>query len=107
LEHVTFDWAYSVYGNADEELPHDMPTTPRGNSIRTTIFEDSIMMQDLTTGRSCTGILHLANQTPVEWFSKHQRTVETVTYRSESVAACIATGQIMNLTYTLRMRGSL
>ncbi len=104
LEHVTFDWAYSVYGDSNEELPWDMPT-PRGNLVRTTTFEDANLMHDLTTGRSCTGILHLVNQTPVEWFSKRQKTVETATYGSEFVAARIATEQIMDLRYTLRMMG--
>jgi hypothetical protein len=41
----------------------------------------------------------------VEWFSKHQKTVETATYGSEFVAARIATEQIMDLRYTLRMMG--
>ena len=63
-------------------------------------------MHDLTTGRSCTGILHLVNQTPVAWFSKRQKTVETATYGSEFVAARIATEQIMDLRYTLRMMGA-
>jgi hypothetical protein len=104
LEHVKYNWAYSVYGDSDEELPPDMPT-PRGNLVRTTTFEDANLMHDLTTGRSCTGILHLVNQTPVEWFSKRQKTVETATYGSEFVAAKIATEQIMDLRYTLRMMG--
>jgi hypothetical protein len=81
-----------------------MPT-PRGNLVYTTTFEDANLMHDLTTGRSCTGILHLVNQTPVAWFSKRQKTVETATYCSEFVAAKIATGQIMDLRYTLRMMG--
>jgi hypothetical protein len=58
LDHVTFDWKYSVYGDSDEELSLDMPT-PRGNPVCTTTFEDANLMHDLTTGRSCTGILHL------------------------------------------------
>jgi hypothetical protein len=37
LEHVKYNWPYSVYGNSDEELPPDMPT-PRGNLVRTTTF---------------------------------------------------------------------
>jgi hypothetical protein len=82
-----------------------MPT-PRGNPVRTTTFEDANLMHDLTTGRSCTGILHLVNQTYVEWFSKRQKTVaETATYGSEFIAARIATEQMMNLRYTLRMMG--
>ena len=62
-------------------------------------------MHDLTTGRSCTGILHLVNQTPVEWYSKRQKTVETATYGSKFVAACIATEQSIDLQYTLKMMG--
>jgi hypothetical protein len=75
-----------------------MPT-PRGNLACTSItFEDANLMHGLTTGRSCTGILPLVNQTPVAWFSKRQKTVETV-------APKIATEQIMDLWYTLRMMG--
>ena len=51
------------------------------------------------------GILHLVNQTPVEWFSKRQSTVETATYGSEFVAARIATEQIMALRINLRDMG--
>ena len=44
----------------------------------------------MITGRSVTGILHLVNGTPFEWYSKKQSTVETATYGSEFVAARIA-----------------
>ena len=104
LEHLSYDWSYSVYGNSKEELPSDMPI-PRGKPIRTTTFEDANLMQDLVTGRSCTGILHLINQNPCAWFCKLQNSVETATYGSEFVAARIATDQIMDLRYTLRMLG--
>jgi hypothetical protein len=105
LDHVTFNLACSVYGDSDEELPPDMPT-PRGSPVCTTTFEDANLMHDLTTGRSCTGILHLVNQTPVvEWFSKRQKTLETATYGSKFVAARIATEQIMDLRFTLQMMG--
>jgi hypothetical protein len=105
LDLVIFYWAYSVGGDSDEELPPDAPT-PQGNPVCTTTFEDANIMDDLVTGgRSCTGILHLVNQTPVEWFSKRQMTVETATYGSEFVAACIATEQIMDLPCTLQMMG--
>jgi hypothetical protein len=63
------------------------------------------MMHDLTTGRSATGILHFLNQTPIEWFSKRQNTVETATFGSEFVAARQCTEQIYDLRYTLRMMG--
>jgi hypothetical protein len=51
--------------------------------------------------------LYLVNQTPVAWFSKRQKTVETATYGSEFVAAKIATEQIMDLWYTIQMMGVL
>ena len=52
-----------------------------------------------------TGILHLLNGTPIDWYSKHQDTVETVTYGSEFVAARIAMEQIIDLRMTLRYLG--
>jgi hypothetical protein len=46
-------------------------------------------MHDVTTGKSVTGILHLINKTPLDWYSKMEATVETATYASEFVAARI------------------
>jgi hypothetical protein len=72
LDHKTYDWAYSVYGESNEEVPTDMPT-PRGKPVRTSTFEDANLMHDLTTGRSVTGILHLlVNSTPADWLCKLQ-----------------------------------
>ena len=47
------------------------------------------------TGQSVTGIIHLINQTPFNWYSKKQSTVETATYGSKFTAARIATNQII------------
>ena len=94
----------SVYGNISEEIPPDMPI-PRGKPVRTTTYEDANLMHDLATGRSMTGILHVLNQTPIQWFSKKQNIVETATYGSEFMAARQATEQIIDLRYTLRMMG--
>jgi hypothetical protein len=49
------------------------------------------------------GILHFVNQTPIQWFSKKQNTVETATYGSEFMVARQATEQILDLRYTLLM----
>jgi hypothetical protein len=62
-------------------------------------------MHDVTTGRSVTGILHLVNKTPIEWYSKKQAPVETSTYGSELVAARICVEQIIDLRNTLRFLG--
>jgi hypothetical protein len=56
----------------------------------------------MITGRSVTGILHLINQTPFEFFSKRQATVKTATYGSEFVAARIAVEQIIDVRTTMR-----
>ena len=44
-------------------------------------------MHDIATGKSVTGILHVINKTPFDWYSKKQATVETATYGSEFVSA--------------------
>jgi hypothetical protein len=62
-------------------------------------------MQDIATGRSVTGILHLLNKTPIEWYSKRQAIVETATYGSEFVAARVCVEQIIDLRNTLRFLG--
>ena len=52
-----------------------------------------------------TGILHLVNKTPIDWYSKKQATVETATYRSEFIAAHICMDQSIDLRNTLRYLG--
>ena len=47
----------------------------------------------------------MLNNTPITWVCKRQTTVESFTYGSELVAACIATELILELRYTLRMLG--
>ena len=101
----THDWMYSVKGPVKEELPHDMPK-PLGKPVFTTTYEDANLYHCMMLGRSATAVLHLVNQTPIDWFSKRQATVETATYGSEFIAARIATEQIIDLRYTLRMLGA-
>ena len=70
-------------------------------------FVDANLMHDLITGRSMTGILHLMNKTPIDWFSKKQATVEVATYSSEMVAMRTCVEQIIDLRTTLRYLGVL
>ena len=49
----------------------------------------------MLTGCSVTGILHLINGAPFDWYTKKQSTVETATYGSEFTAARIAINQII------------
>ena len=94
-----FDWTYSIYGNAQEILPDDMPD-PLGEAVITTTTVDANLNHCLATGKSLTGCLHFVNKTTVDWYSINQATVETATYGSEFVAAKSATEQIMDIRKT-------
>jgi hypothetical protein len=68
-------------------------------------FDASNLYHDMLTGRSVTGILHLINKTPIDWYSKKQATVEDATYGSEFVAARTCVDQVVDLRNTLRYLG--
>ena len=78
IEFTEYDWFYTCYGGAAEELPDDAPR-PLGRRIVTSSFVDANLYHDLISGKSVTGILHFFNKTPIDWFSKFQSTVETAT----------------------------
>ena len=99
-----FEWARQVYGDVKEIIPDDVPR-PLGKSVVTTTYVDANLMHCLATGRSVTGILHLVNKTPVEWYTKKQATVETATYGSEFTASRVASDQVVDLRNTLRYMG--
>jgi hypothetical protein len=99
-----YDWSKSVYGELQEIKPTDAPE-PLGNYVTLTHYVDANLMHDVTTGKSVTGILHLINKTPLDWYSKKQPTVETATYGSEFVAARTCVEQIIDLRTTLRYLG--
>ena len=63
------------------------------------------LYHDLATGRAVTGILHLVNQTPVDWYTKRQPSVEMATYGSELMVARMATEQIIGIQLTLHYLG--
>jgi hypothetical protein len=69
-----------------ELIPKDVPE-PLGKYVTLSHYVDANIMHDITSGKSVTGILHLVNKTPIDWYSKKQATVETVTYGSEFIAA--------------------
>ena len=104
LESPTLDWSKSVYGKVKEQVPEDAPE-PLGKYVTLTHYVDANLYHDQVTGRSVTGILHMVNGTPIEWYSKKQATVETATYGSEFVAARTCVEQIMDLRTTLRYLG--
>ena len=95
LPQQEYDWTYTVYGNVQEKIPDKLPE-PLGKPVTLTTYVDANLYHDMATGRSVSGILHLINQTPFDWYSKKQSTVETATYGSEFIAAWIATDQLMD-----------
>jgi hypothetical protein len=99
------NWDHTVYRGAKEMLSNDVPI-PLGNPIQLSSFVDANLYHDLITGRSVTGVLHLVNGTPFDWYSKKQSTVETATYHgSEFVAARTAIEQIIANRIAFRYLG--
>ena len=99
-----YDWSTSVYGSPKEVVPDDAPP-PLGHSVILTHYVDANLYHDILTGRSVTGILHLINQTPIDFFTKKQATVETATYGSEFLAARTCVEQVIDIRTTLRYLG--
>ena len=104
IPEMIYDWARSVYGNVKEVIPSDCPE-PLGKYVTLTHYVDANLYHDVLTGRSVTGILHLLNKTPIDWYSKKQATVETATFGSEFSAARTCTEQLLDLRNTLRYLG--
>ena len=66
-----YDWSKSVYGEVHEILPTDAPE-PLGQYVTLTHYVDANLMHNVMTGKSVTGILHLLNKTPVDWYSRNR-----------------------------------
>jgi hypothetical protein len=99
-----FDWFHSVYGEIKELLPRDAPKL-LAKPVTAVTYMDANLYHDLLIGRCVTGVLHLINQTLIDWYSRRQLTVETATFGSEFTAARIAVDQILDLRTTLRYLG--
>jgi hypothetical protein len=104
LPETRYDWETSIYGNTHEELPEGAPR-PLGKPVVMTTYVDANLYHDYTTGRAVTGILRLYNQTPMDWYTKKQGTVETATYGAEFVSARTARDQIVARRIDLRYLG--
>jgi hypothetical protein len=86
------------YPDASEEIPKDLPPE-KGPRFRITVYVDADHAHDLVTRRSITGILFMLYNKPIKWISKHQKTAETSTYGSESVASRVAMELILEFMY--------
>jgi hypothetical protein len=98
------DWSYSVYEGAREIVPEDAFEL-LGKPVKLISYVDANLFHNVATGRSVTGILHMVNGTPLDWYSKKQSTVETATYRSEFIAAKTAAEQMISNRSMLRYLG--
>jgi hypothetical protein len=70
-----------------------------------TTYVDANLCHDMLTGRAVTEVLHLANQTILDYYTRKQPTVESATYGSEFMAGQTATEQIMDLRTTMQYLG--
>jgi hypothetical protein len=73
----------------------------QGQYVTLSHYFDANLYHDMVTGRSVTAILHFLNQTPMDWYSKKQATVETATFGSEFITARTTIDQIVDLRTTL------
>ena len=104
IETPVYDWAHTVYGEVTEIIPKDIPEA-LGKPVIFTHYFDANLFHNKVTGHAVTGILHMINQTPIDWYAKKQPTVETATYGSEFVAGRTCVDQIVDLRITLRYLG--
>ncbi len=106
IDHNRFpsvDWR-DFYPDAKEVIPVNAPE-PRGKSIIMSCFVDADHAGNRITHCSQTEIIIFCNRAPILWFSKRQNTVETSSFGSKFIAACIAVELIEGLRYKLRMFG--
>jgi hypothetical protein len=92
------------YPDDSEEIPKDLPPE-KGPRVRMTVYVDADHANDLVTRRSITGILVMLSNNPIRWISKRQKTVETSTYGSATVASRVCTELILEIRYMLRSLG--
>ena len=104
LDFQEYDWSRTVYADAYEEYPANLPVA-RGKPVQQLTYVDANLYHDMLSGKSVTALLHLLNQTPIDWYSKKQSTVETATFGSENVAARTAIEQMRTIKFTLLYLG--
>ena len=71
IDYGNFNKIEGNWGNLYSVEPEDIPpscTHHTGNPVLISIFFDPNLMDDLATGISKTGIIHILNKTPIEWY---------------------------------------
>jgi hypothetical protein len=102
-DEVEFDWS-QFYPNAREDIPNNVPE-PRGNEVQMIIFVDADHAGDKMTRRLQTGVLIYLNQSPIQWYSKMQNSVETLTFGSEFSALRTAVELTKEMRYKFKNDG--
>ena len=100
LPDTTYNWSQSVYGNVKEVVPEDC-LKPLGKHVTLSHYVNPNLYHDMRSGCLVTRILHFINRCPIDWYSKNQGTVETMTFGSEANATRATTEQIIDLIGTL------
>ena len=98
------DWSSSVYMNAKETLPANMPES-RGFGFKIRAFVDSDHAGNEKTRRSRTGYMVFLNSSPIYWTSKKQGSIMTSSFGSEFIAMKECCEYLRGLRYKLRMMG--
>ena len=79
------DWSHTLYYDATEKLPENMPTARRKEfTIREYIDADHA--GKLVTRRCRTGFICFLNNSPIYWSSKKQTGIETSSFGSKYIA---------------------
>ena len=78
---------------------------PKGKRVVLSHWYDANLMHDVLSGKSVTGVFHMANMTPMMWYSKKQATAETATYGAEFLSARTCFEQIIDLRNSFRYLG--
>ena len=69
-------------------------------------FCNSALVACRVSGKASTGVLVFANQTPVDWHAKSQKSTKTAVYGAEFSAARTGTELVMDVQVTVRALGA-
>ena len=100
------DWSRDIYKEFEEMIPQDAHIPYVKNVTLIHYFDDNLMHDVLSSGKSVTGCVHFASKTPIMWYSnKKQATSETASYGSEFISGRTCIEQIVDLKNTFRYLG--
>ena len=95
------------FGKQYEYFQEQIPNGPEAlhKELELTIFVDSSHGEDVTTGRSTTGMIIFLGSTPIAWSSKRQTCIQTSTFGAEFVSLKTAVEHAEMIRYYLRCMG--